>query len=295
MPELAFTPDAEYGVCNREKGILHVELSAPADGSRLESLHGGTVRNAVAASARAEARCTAEECEALEALSKKMDGKFSFQGSGGVLTAECAGRAAHAMEPQKGRNAAARLVRLFSSCFGGEALGALWSFVDQKIGLELDGSSLGLRREDAVSGPLTVNLGVAEQDNGVCRAVLDIRYPVTADGEEIFERLRAAAGAYGVKARVLAEQKPLFVPEDTPLIRMLKGAYETVTGGRARLYGTGGGTYARSLQNRGVAFGPVFPGEENHLHDADEFIEIEKFMLHAQICLEALFRMATQK
>ena len=85
------------------------------------------------------------------------------------------------------------------------------------------------------------------------------------------------------------------MPEDTPLIRMLKGAYETVTGGRARLYGTGGGTYARSLQNRGVAFGPVFPGEENHLHDADEFIEIEKFMLHAQICLEALFRMATQK
>ena len=140
-----------------------------------------------------------------------------------------------------------------------------------------------------------MNLGVAEQDNGVCRAVLDIRYPVTADGEEIFERLRAAAGAYGVKARVLAEQKPLFVPENTPLIRMLKGAYETVTGGRARLYGTGGGTYARSLQNRGVAFGPVFPGEENHLHDADEFIEIEKFMLHAQICLEALFRMATQK
>ena len=43
------------------------------------------------------------------------------------------------------------------------------------------------------------------------------------------------------------------------------------------------------------AFGPVFPGEENHLHDADEFIEIEKFMLHAQICLEAMFRMATQK
>ena len=295
LPELAFTPDAEYGVCNREKGILHVELSAPADGSRLGSLHGGTVRNAVAASARAEARCTAEECQALEALSKKMDGKFSFQWSDGVLTAECVGRAAHAMEPQKGRNAAARLVRLFSSCFGGEALGALWSFVDQKIGLELDGSSLGLRREDAVSGPLTVNLGVAEQDNGVCRAVLDIRYPVTADGEEIFERLRAAAGAYGVKAQVLAEQKPLFVPEDTPLIRMLKGAYETVTGGQARLYGTGGGTYARSLQNRGVAFGPVFPGEENHLHDADEFIEIEKFMLHAQICLEALFRMATQK
>ena len=110
-----------------------------------------------------------------------------------------------------------------------------------------------------------------------------------------FEKIKAAAKPYGVKAQVLAEQKPLFVPEDTPLILMLKGAYRAVTGEEAALYGTGGGTYARALQNRGVAFGPVFPGEENHLHDADEFIEIEKFMLHAQICLEALFRMASQQ
>lgn len=295
LPEMAFTPDAEYGVCNREKGILHVELSAPADGTRLERIQGGTVRNAVAASARSVIRCTEKEAQQLEALSKKADGEFSFQWAQGALTVDCSGRAAHAMEPQKGKNAATRLIRLLSSCFGGEALGTLWSFVDQKIGIELDGDSLGIRRKDGASGPLTVNLGVAEQDNGVGRVVLDIRYPVTADGKEIFEKLRAAAEAYGVEARVLAEQKPLFVPEDTPLIRMLKGAYEAVTGEKAQVYGTGGGTYARSLQNHGVAFGPVFPGEENHLHDADEFIEIEKFMLHAQICLEALFRMVTQE
>lgn len=295
LPELAFTPDAEYGVCNREKGILHVELSAPAHSIRLERFHGGTVRNAVAASAQAVVRCTEEENRTLENLADKADGAFSFRREEGVLMVDCTGRAAHAMEPHKGQNAAARLIRLLSSCFGGEALGPLWSFLDRKIGLELDGDSLGLRRADEVSGPLTVNLGVAEQENGVCRAVLDIRYPVTADGEEIFGKLQAAAKAYGVEARVLAEQKPLFVAEDTPLIRILKGAYRTVTGENAELYGTGGGTYARSLQNRGVAFGPVFPEEENHLHDADEFIEIEKFMVHAQICLEALFRMATQE
>ena len=182
MPELAFTPDAEYGVCNREKGILHVELSAPADGSRLGSLHGGTVRNAVAASARAEARCTAEECEALEALSKKMDGKFSFQWSGGVFDRGMCrkSRPRHGAPERKKRRGPAG--QAFFLLLRRGSAGRLWSFVDQKIGLELDGSSLGLRREDAVSGPLTVNLGVAEQDNGVCRAVLDIRYPVTADG-----------------------------------------------------------------------------------------------------------------
>lgn len=296
LPELAFTPDAEYGICNREKGILHVELSAPgACGGPLKALSGGTVRNAVPASAQGVVRCTEEERRKLESLAKKLDGEFSFQPGEQGLVISSKGRAAHAMEPEKGKNAVSHLLKLLSSCFGGQSLGGLWDFLARKIGLELEGSALGLRQADEVSGPLTVNLGVAEQEGGACRAVLDIRYPVTADGGAIFEKIQAAAEPYGVKAQVLAEQKPLFIPEDTPLIRMLKGAYQAVTGEEAALYGTGGGTYARSLQNRGVAFGPVFPGEENHLHDADEFIEIEKFMLHAQICLEALFRMASQE
>lgn len=296
LPELAFTPDAEYGICNREKGILHVELSAPAvcDGP-LKAFSGGTVRNAVAASAQAVVRCTEEERQKLESLAEKLDGEFSFQTEDQGLVISSKGRAAHAMEPQKGKNAVSHLLRLLSSCFGGQPLGGLWDFLEQQVGLELDGSTLGICQADEVSGPLTVNLGVAEITGGVCRAVLDIRYPVTADGGKIFEKIQAAAKRYGVKVQLLAEQKPLFVPENTPLISMLKGAYQAVTGEEANLYGTGGGTYARSLQNRGVAFGPVFPEEENHLHDADEFVDVEKFMVHAQICLEALYRMMTQE
>lgn len=295
LPELAFTPDAEYGICNREKGILHVELSAPGENDGLlKAFSGGTVRNAVPASARAAVSCTKEERRQLESLAEKLDGEFSFQPGEQGLEISSKGRAAHAMEPHKGKNAAAQLLRLLSSCFEDRPLGGLWDFLAQKIGLELDGSALGICQADDVSGPLTVNIGVAETDGGMCRAVLDIRYPVTADGGTVFEKIQAAAKPYGVRARVLAEQKPLFVPEDTPLISMLKGAYQAVTGEEAALYGTGGGTYARSLQNRGVAFGPVFPGEENHLHDADEFVDVEKFMTHAQICLETMYRMMTQ-
>ncbi len=41
----------------------------------------------------------------------------------------------------------------------------------------------------------------------------------------------------------------------------------------------------------GVAFGPVFPGEDARLHNSNEGISEENFWKHAQICLEAMYRM----
>ena len=59
------------------------------------------------------------------------------------------------------------------------------------------------------------------------------------------------------------------------------------------MYSTGGGTYARKLGGNGVAFGPVFPGEDARLHNSNEGINEESFWKHAQICLEAMYRMYT--
>ena len=38
----------------------------------------------------------------------------------------------------------------------------------------------------------------------------------------------------------------------------------------------------------GVAFGAVFPGEDNHMHGADEFITIEHLLLNAKIFAHAI-------
>ena len=58
-------------------------------------------------------------------------------------------------------------------------------------------------------------------------------------------------------------------------------------------YSTGGGTYARELGGKGVAFGPFFPDEpDRRLHNTNENSDIDRFMLHAQICLEAMYHMA---
>lgn len=48
---------------------------------------------------------------------------------------------------------------------------------------------------------------------------------------------------------------PLIVPADHPLIRTLVTAYEKAMGETAELLVINGRTYARCMQNNGVAFG----------------------------------------
>ena len=79
------------------------------------------------------------------------------------------------------------------------------------------------------------------------------------------------------------------------LVGILENAYESVMGEKPALYATGGGTYARAVSGSCVAFGPVFPDEpDRRMHNSNEHIDLERFMLHAQICLEAMYRMITE-
>ena len=91
------------------------------------------------------------------------------------------------------------------------------------------------------------------------------------------------------------DEAPLYLPKDSKLIGLLKGAYEDVTGDECTIYSMGGGTYARSMNNRGVAFGAGLPGDKisGGAHDANERLSVESLMKHAQICLEAMYRMFT--
>ena len=50
---------------------------------------------------------------------------------------------------------------------------------------------------------------------------------------------------------------------------------------------------ARMLGGHGVAFGPAFKNDDVRMHNADESMDKENFFKHAQICLEAMYRMFT--
>ncbi len=296
LPDLAFTPDSDYGICNREKGILHVEFSCPHDATPIRSFRSGKAVNAVPDRAEVSLDCSPEEFCALSKNSSQIAGQFLFESAGEQgFSIRSEGVAAHAMCPHEGRNAAAALLELLATVFPPAQMGTLLTFLQKKIAQETDGAHLGIQQEDAPSGALTVNLGVVQTGGTRDFACIDVRFPVTADGAAIEERLQQEAQAYGVQFQRQIRNDPLYFPEHDPLIRTLQDAYESVMGSQPELYATGGGTYARAVPGRCVAFGPVFPDEpDRRMHKSQEHIDWERFRQHARICLEAMYRMITE-
>lgn len=294
IPDMSFTPDSEYGICKAEKGILHLEVTSPvANNTTLTQFESGKANNVVPDVAYALVDCNEYEDHKLQRLADSREGNFEISYTIDGVKITSIGKAAHACEPEKGFNAAAALVGLLSSVFGHYCLGDLCSFIDSSIGMETNGRSMGIKMRDSASGPLTVTLSrVSIVENNVS-AVLDIRYPVTVKGEVVLYQVTKVAQQENLSVKVIDQEKPLSLDESSEIVGILKKAYENVTGEEPVLYTTGGGTYARTLGGRGVAFGPVFPNDESRMHNTDESINEENFFRHFRICLEAMYGMMT--
>lgn len=295
LPEMAFTPDSNYGICVGEKGILQVEISLDRhDGTILTELNGGEAINAVPDYAYALLDASENDDHQLLRLADARDGDFEFKYTIDGMMIISRGKSAHACEPDLGKNAITELVSLLCSHYGLKAMGSICSFINYRIGTETNGISMGLKMRDAASGDLTINVGTVRIGENGASATLDIRYPVTVNGKDIIDRVFSAAKYEGLNFRIIKHEKPVYFEKDSKLVNLLSEAYKDVMGEYPNLYTTGGGTYAKTLGGKGLAFGGVFPDDECGLHQANESIDAEKFFLHAQICLEAMYKMAVE-
>lgn len=301
-PLMGFTPDADFPMVTAEKGIVTLTLSAPAPAAAsgetaLLSLAAGTRANVVAAEARARLRVPATRLESvLAALAgvRLPAGTSLTVGnptsdpegrSGDVVEVDlhALGRAAHAMDPARGANAAACLcAALAEPQVGlGESVRVPLLFLAQS-GLDVSGGGLGVRCEDLESGPLTANLGllslnVAPDGGALLTAQFNLRYPVTAQIEDLIAGAEAAARPNGMTVTAGHHQRPLRADPGSELVRTLDRVWESETGLPTAHLAIGGGTYARELP-MGVAFGAVFPGDEDRMHAADESLRIDRLL-----------------
>lgn len=202
-----------------------------------------------------------------------------------MLELTAAGSSAHGAEPYKGINAISRLVAFLAELGDFPESDGFLRFLHEAIGHEWTGESLGIACQDPVHGEVTVNLARIRADAAGSEAVINVRYPVTVREEDILDGVRQKASPYGVGVEVLKHLPSVHVPPEHPLIAKLSRSYETVTGKPARLLSISGGTYAKKLRNRGVAFGA---GVGGNVHQPDEFIPIAGLMEHAVICLQAV-------
>lgn len=80
-----------------------------------------------------------------------------------------------------------------------------------------------------------------------------------------------------------------YIAESHKAVQILMDAYESVTGDRPAPISMGGGTYCRFMPNA-VSAGPLFPGEPELAHQANEHVMLESLRKSTHIYAEALDR-----
>ena len=280
LPEMLFTPDGSYPVINAEKGLMRASYTG-AISEKIVSIKGGTVVNAVP-----------EYAEAVLAGAAVDTAKYSFEGI--TLEAENCGEnvkliakgvSAHASLPEGGKNAVTALLTVVADVTGDEMIKAL---VEMFPYGETDGACAGIKCSDKVSGGLTTVLSVIDGGNGTLTAKQDIRFPIDRKCAEIIAMIEAKSKEKSLVYKIDMAIEPHYVSEESEFVKQLLSVYETVTGEKGYCVAIGGGTYVHETEG-GVAFGAEFPGDDNHMHGADEFITLESFVKNAKIFAAAIY------
>ncbi len=292
LPKTGFSPDAVYPIINTEKGLLQLELRGPAatDGLPVEKIQVGERFNVIPGLAAATVYGDSALCDKVNRLAGDMHLQVTAEVVGpSLVKLNSTGMAGHAAYPEAARNANGQLLLMLRAL---GITGMLRTLADC-VGLEYDGSALGVACRDEISGPLTCNLGILRYGQEGCYATLDIRYPVHANHARIVSSIQAALGT-GVAVTVLTHKEPHHVAPNSPLVTALLDAYHEETGRDRECLSTGGGTYARCLQE-GVAFGSAFPEDEELAHQAGEYASVEGLMANVKIFANAIMRLAGEE
>lgn len=289
LPDYGFTPDGDFPAIYAEKGLMVLKLTVPLEGSGFISVHGGSAPNMVP-----------DQCIAVTEAG----------------TFETTGKSTHGSAPWGGENAITKMMKhLIAS--EDETAGTTGSVPFARIYMETIGDGIygeraGCAFEDEKSGKLTLNAGMirveeAESSEGAeiggtgdsCDSgssgdsgaqlclYLDIRYPVTFDGEQVAAAVRERMKSYGVASEMIHHMAPVYMDKKGPVMTKLLTAYQEFTGDDTEPLLIGGGTYARSMPNI-IAFGPNFLGHPCPEHQENEYILVEDFLMLRKIYRRAL-------
>ena len=298
QPASGFTPDAMFPLVYAEKARAtfdHKLKFVVEDGNynyKLVKFNGGQVLNMVIASAKAE--LVGEVSDIKEKFEnflaqEKLDGEVTVEDT---IKLTLKGKAAHGSTPQYGINGATKLAE-FLSTLGLDNNGK--NFVDyivEKLANDPFGEKLGIDYSDNEMGEATYNYGILEYnlEKKVGIVSTDCRHPMKFD---LVARLNGVK-VDNIDIEVTSTKEAHYVPKDDELVTTLMDVYRKHTGDTKNdAFVLGGGTYARCLK-KGVAFGLLFPGKEDTMHQANEYLEVEDLLLATAIYAEGIYKLCCE-
>lgn len=300
-PLYAFTPDGAYPVVNTEKGTIKftstaVFETAPVRGLSLAKISGGESIGSVPARAEAvlkgEIQALERTASAVAAEAKRNGWKTKIAAAGDHLTITVHGKAAHATLPELGENAVGRLLILLSATEINGGAGKFVRFLADKIGVEADGCSLGIKASHAHCGALTVNMAKISGDEHSITVTCGIYIPAeTISFDSVCETLEQSFSFAGGSFEPFAKTAPLYYSPEHPLIKTLQRGYHNATGKEPYLVSMCGGTYSKRMPNM-VPYGATFENEDDRAHGANERLLITNLMESTRLMAYAILEMA---
>ena len=297
-PTVAFSPDADFPVIHGEMGIVVFDLEMifdeilPDGGIEIHELKGGNAPNMVPDYAVAKLVETTPIKDIVDAFNVTRAANIEYTKDGAFTILKSHGVSAHGSTPNKGLNAISQLITLLDLIdiqIGDQS--NFVRFLAKYIGMDYDGKKLGVGFDDAYND-LVLNLGMIDIDQTKGKVTINIRYPITLKEQKVKLSLENTLRGTGVSLNNWRCAQPLFFEPSHPLVKTLMSVYQEKTGDtEAKPITIGGGTYARTMPNA-VAFGALFPGAVDTMHQKDEYIEIEDLIKMTDIFAEAILRLA---
>lgn len=278
MPEIGFAPDAEFPLIYGEKGIYMYDFTAKETDSLIESMKAGERYNVVP-----------DECVAvLKAdLSKEFELYLKENNYSGNIERNkytIFGKNAHAAMPNSGVNAIHLMVEFLKKYSKADFI----RFMDEYLSFDTEGNKLGLSCYDSEMKGLTNNLAKIDYDGENFKIGLNIRYPKNYDFKAGEVKMTEAGKKYGLEYVYVENSKPHYVSPNDELIKSLLSAYQKYSKDtKTEIFTIGGGTYARKM-DKAVAFGPLFPGDEELAHQPNEYLDIDKMIIAIAIYAESI-------
>lgn len=306
LPDMGFTPDGDFPVIRAEMGILVFDMikklrSSGGKGLELSSIRGGTAANSVADFARAIVTDTTGSGydtirKAAVSCREEYGWDISCRGIGKSIEITVRGKSAHGAKPHQGINAISELMDFLGRFnFLNDDVADFIGFYNRHIGYDLHGENIGCDLEDEESGKLLFNVGKISVDKNTARLTVNIRYPVTCCGEDVYSRLMPVLDECSIGIVKDKEQYPINIDADTELVSTLMEIYQKHTGDKiSKPMVIGGGTYARAMDNI-VAFGARFPDEPELGHQKNEKISADNLIRLTKIYAEAVYELAKRE
>ena len=269
MPAFCFTPDAEFPVCNGEKGGFNGEIVSPKLDGIITAFEGGVAHNAVPD----RASCTVQV--AAGAL-VQTEGVTFEAGEGGSTIIRGWGKSGHAAMPEGTVNAISLIVDCLLKSGVCTPQEDAYLQVLHTLHASTDGSTLGIAADDGLFDPLTIIGGTIEMKDGVIRQSFDCRYPTNTAPEKMTAIMTQVCGD-AAHLEDLSSRVPFYIAADSPAIQTL------IT------------TYARHFPYA-VSFGPEhtdlpLPEFAGPMHGANEGANFDKLIEALKIYILALLRL----